>query len=119
MSRKITDSPESKKKSVKTKIPKALREQVWLKYNKRVYDSKCYVWWCNNKINVYDFEVGHNIPESKGGPTTIENLRPICSRCNKSMSDSYSIDKWNNFGALPDISGNKDTQKCPTWCSIM
>lgn len=119
MSRKITDSPESKKKVVKAKIPKALREQVWLKYNKRVYDSKCYIGWCNNKINVYDFEVGHNIPESKGGLTIIENLRPICSRCNKSMSDSYSIDEWNRFGALPDISGNKDTQKCPTWCSIM
>ncbi len=81
-------------------IPKALKEQVWLKYNGRVFDSKCYVPWCKNKITVYDMECGHNIPHSKGGPTTLENLRPICSRCNKSMSDNYTIDEWNDFGKL-------------------
>lgn len=84
------------------KIPKALREQVWLKYNGRAYDAKCNVPWCKNVISVYDHESGHVIPHSKGGSTTLENLRPICSRCNKSMSDKYTIDEWNQLGGAND-----------------
>jgi 5-methylcytosine-specific restriction endonuclease McrA len=82
---------------MKSKIPKALREQVWIHYNKTQYSAKCYINWCVNQIDVFNFHVGHNIAESKGGPTTIENLRPICSRCNLSMSNKYSIDEWNNL----------------------
>ena len=82
----------------KLKIPKALREQVWLCYFGKKYETKCYINWCCNNINVFDFHVGHNIPESKGGSTILENLRPICSRCNLSMSNNYSIDEWNRFG---------------------
>ena len=84
---------------MKNIIPKALREQVWLKYFGKKYNHKCYVKWCENNINVFDFQVGHNIPESKGGATVIENLRPICSRCNLSMSNNYSIDEWNELGS--------------------
>ena len=84
---------------MKNIIPKALREQVWLKYFGKKYNHKCYVKWCENNITVFDFQVGHNIPESKGGAAVIENLRPICSRCNLSMSNNYSIDEWNDLGA--------------------
>ncbi len=83
---------------MKQKIPKALREQVWLHYIGGKYESKCYIKWCKNKINVFDFQVGHNVPDSKGGKTTLENLRPICSRCNLSMSNTYTIDEWNKLG---------------------
>jgi len=79
---------------MKEKIPKALREQVWLTHVGKKYEAKCYVKWCKNKITVFDFQSGHNIPESKGGATDINNLRPICSRCNSSMNDNYSIDEW-------------------------
>jgi 5-methylcytosine-specific restriction endonuclease McrA len=82
----------------KKNIPKALREQVWIKYNDNTLKMKCHVQWCNNTIDVFNFHVGHNIPESKGGSTTLENLRPICSRCNLSMSNDYSIDEWNELG---------------------
>ena len=83
---------------LKLKIPKALREQVWIHFNGKQYNSKCYVRWCKNKVDVFNFQVGHNIPESKGGPTVLENLRPICSRCNLSMGNSYTIDEWNKLG---------------------
>jgi hypothetical protein len=79
------------------RIPKALREQVWVKYKHKIYQSKCEVKWCTNKIDVFNFQVGHNVPRSKGGETVIENLRPICSRCNQSMSNTYTIDEWNEF----------------------
>ncbi len=84
--------------TIKQKIPKALREQVWIHYIGKKYDSKCYINWCTNRINPFDFESGHNIPESKGGQVTLENLRPICTRCNRSMSDKYTIDEWNKLG---------------------
>ncbi len=66
------------------------------------FEGKCRVRWCRNKISAFDYECGHNIPESKGGKTTLDNLVPICARCNRSMSDSYSIDEWNaRFGPPP------------------
>ena len=83
---------------MKIKIPKALREQVWLKYNGKKYTHRCYIRWCVNKIDVFNFHVSHNTPESKGGETVLENLRPVCSRCNQSMSDNYTIDEWNKLG---------------------
>ena len=85
-------NPEVYKKS---KIPKALREQVWLSHVGKKFEVKCKVVWCKNKINVFDYQCGHNIPESKGGKTNISNLIPICAQCNRSMSDQYSIDEWN------------------------
>jgi 5-methylcytosine-specific restriction endonuclease McrA len=85
------------KKSIKKKekIPIALREQVWLKYMGEVFKGKCSTLWCANIITVFDFQSGHNIPESKGGATTIDNLRPLCSRCNQSMGNTYTFDEWN------------------------
>ena len=79
---------------MKTKIPKALREQVWISQIGKKFEHKCLVSWCQNVISVFNFECGHNIPESKGGPTDLSNLRPICSNCNRSMSDDYTIDEF-------------------------
>jgi len=95
----------------KATIPKALREQVWITNVGPAFQTKCLVHWCQNKITVFDFEVGHNIPESKGGTLEIRNLRPICSRCNKSMSDNYTIDEWNKLGG----DGVKATGCCGCW----
>ena len=78
----------------KAPIPKALREQVWLEHMGPQFDSKCPTFWCKNKITVFDFHVGHRVPESKGGSTTIDNLVPICARCNLSMSNQYTTDEW-------------------------
>ena len=84
-----------KTKTKKIKIPKALREQVWITHFGKTFEHKCYIKWCTNIITVFDFETGHNIPESKGGKTIIENLFPLCSRCNKSMNNHYTIDEFN------------------------
>ena len=78
----------------KKSIPQALREAIWIHYCGRVFQHKCLVKWCENNMPVYDFHAGHDIPESKGGSTTIDNLRPICSRCNLSMGDRYTIKEW-------------------------
>jgi 5-methylcytosine-specific restriction endonuclease McrA len=78
----------------KIAIPKALREQVWISYIGKKFSNKCSVTWCENIISVFDFECGHNQPESKGGATDINNLRPICAKCNRSMGDEYTIDEF-------------------------
>lgn len=78
----------------KKKIPKALREQVWLKKVGKKFETKCSTTWCRNKINVFDFQCGHDIPESKGGTTDIANLEPICSRCNLSMGNEFTFKQW-------------------------
>ncbi len=95
---------EKVEKVEKEKIPKALREQVWLKYIGKKYENKCYVTWCQNKISVFNFHVGHNIPESKGGGIDIKNLRPLCSNCNLSMGNKYTIDHWIKIGLPKKVS---------------
>lgn len=82
-------------KYIKKNIPKALREQVWIKYNGKRFNKKCYVKWCKNDINCFNFDCGHDVPESKGGKTVIENLKPICRNCNLSMGNSLTIKEWN------------------------
>lgn len=85
----------------KATIPTAFREQIWLREFGKVYEAKCPISWCHNTITVYDFESGHNVPESKGGSTTPDNLIPICSRCNKSMGNRYTITEWSALGSVP------------------
>lgn len=81
----------------KVRIPIALREQVWLRYGGEKFRKKCYVPWCINDITVFNFQCGHIHAESLGGPTIIENLVPICSRCNQCMGTQH-MDEWIKFG---------------------
>jgi 5-methylcytosine-specific restriction endonuclease McrA len=101
-------------KSRKDKIPLALRQQVWIQRMGRVFEGKCPVTWCCNTINVFDFESGHNIPESKGGETSVTNLVPICSRCNKGMGNRYTIEDWcTKFSDSTSTESSKDPQTTP------
>jgi hypothetical protein len=92
------------KKKRKDTISKALREQVWIKHAGRVFECKCPTDWCQNMICVFDFESGHDIPESKGGQTSVENLFPICSRCNKGMGNRYTFREWQTLYSNPKTS---------------
>jgi hypothetical protein len=84
----------TKTTATKATIPKALREQVWIQGMGRSFEGKCRTTWCTNQITVFDFQCGHNIPECKGGQTSLTNLVPICSRCNQSMGSQYTFDEW-------------------------
>lgn len=94
----------NKKPYKKQTIPKAVREQVWITTFGECFKHKCYVSWCQNYINVFDFHVGHDVPESHGGSLDIKNIKPICARCNLSMSDNYTIKQW-------DLLSDKKKQK--------
>jgi hypothetical protein len=103
----------------KANIPRALREQVWLASVGKVFELKCPVDWCHNQITVFDFHVGHNLPESRGGSTDIKNLKPICARCNLSMGNQYSIDEWSKMSKASPLNGKNTppapSQKKPWW----
>ena len=121
-----------KKKRKKRKIPFKLRQQVWLNTNGKNYECKCFVDWCSNTIDVFNYQVGHDIPESKGGTLSLDNLKPICSNCNLSMSNNYTIKEWNNI--INNENNNKNhntklkdifkrpinyiTNKIYKWCNI-
>jgi hypothetical protein len=80
---------------VRKNIPKAMREQVWLKTFGTCFNHECHISWCQNTIDVFNFHTGHNIPDSDGGDMTLDNLKPICSSCNTSMGSNHTIDSWN------------------------
>ena len=92
----------------KANIPRALREQVWIQNIGSHFQHKCLIEWCQNVMNVFDFHVGHNIPESQGGETNINNLKPICARCNLSMGSQYTIAEWTKMG---NTTPNKNPMK--------
>lgn len=60
------------RKTKKTVIPTELRWEVWRRDN----------FTCKHCGSRHDLTVDHIIAESKGGPTTIENLQTLCRPCN-------------------------------------
>jgi len=66
-------------------LSKVIRQLVWNKYiGERNGTGKC--WCCRGKtISAFEFEAGHVVSRAHGGEDTVDNLRPICSLCNKSM----------------------------------
>lgn len=89
-----SQTPRTASRKRKTAIPARLREAVWTTHMGRIFEGKCKVSWCDNNITVFDFQCGHDVPESRGGETTIQNLFPICARCNLSMGDRYTFQEW-------------------------
>jgi hypothetical protein len=91
----------------KKKIPKIIKNLVWDTYiGQENGIGKCYV--CDRKIDAKDFECGHIIAESKGGNTSIDNLRPICRCCNGSVG-SMNMDDFKKiyFNIVNDIIKSK------------
>ena len=89
---------------MKKRIPKHLVRMVWERYNGQSYTAKCNVTWCNVVLSCMssNWHVGHNIPESWGGRTCINNLRPICSDCNLGMGARMTIDSWDRDFSGPE-----------------
>lgn len=71
-------------KYTRKSIPKVLKNLVWdTNIGEECGNGECYC--CAKKINSKHFETGHIIAVNKGGTNTLDNLKPICSCCNKSM----------------------------------
>lgn len=97
----------------KRNIPSSLKNAIWVTYNGKTFEAKCHVSWCKTIINVFNFEAGHDVPESKGGSTCIGNMRPICASCNRSMGNMYSIKEFSNTFC------NQQNEQRPWWHRLM
>lgn len=79
-------------KSKRISIPKVVRDEVW---NTHIGQDKaignCYV--CDKELNIQYYECGHIISVKEDGDNSISNLRPVCSRCNKSVG-SQNMDEF-------------------------
>jgi len=79
----ILPCPHGKKK--KATISKSLRIAVWDTYC-GIEKGVCKCYCCETMdIRQMDFVCGHVVAEASGGPTTLHNLRPICTGCNQDM----------------------------------
>lgn len=92
---KILQTPKKKQS-----IPAELKRQVWNTYNGvEKGQAKCFTCGVND-VSQGTFEAGHVIPEFIGGTTSLENLRPICSGCNKSMATKHMATYMKNHYPL-------------------
>ena len=79
------------------KIPQSVRQDVWNTYiGDSVGKIKCFL--CEQTdISPFQFHCSHVIPISKNGPSSVDNLRPLCSVCNQSMSTMNMIEFAQKF----------------------
>ena len=84
---------------------KAVRRKVWEQHFGPVYSGKCVTTWCKQLINVWNFQVAHDVARSLGGPNTVNNLVPMCAECNGSMGTT-SLKEWNMLGGVSDGAGH-------------
>ena len=99
---KATTNKATTNKATKKGIPKTIRNQVWRKYCGDKLDSKCFC--CDQVLSYECWEAGHVISEANGGQTTVENLRPICLSCNRSMGKIHMFEFMKRY----QLSGMKN-----------
>jgi hypothetical protein len=76
----------------KQTIPLPIRVKVWNAYiGESCGKSKC---MCCGDVDMtpFRFECGHVKSEYNGGDISVQNLRPICSGCNRSMGKKNMIE---------------------------
>lgn len=94
----IDSSKKKLPKGRKKKIPATLKNSVWNNYIG--LDVKKDICFCckSEPITTGNFECGHITAECQGGKTNLQNLRPICGLCNKSMGKKNMYDFMSKCG---------------------
>lgn len=108
----------TEEKYKKKPVPQTLRFAVYTKYETEC-KGKC--WCCKSQpITPGMFEYGHIVAEKNGGETNMDNGRPICSLCNRSMGTKNMLEfmKELGFDKQPISSIQLDQSKVLTSSSI-
>lgn len=85
------------------------RKLVWERTNGENYKAACYA-GCGVILNcMTGWEMGHDEPRSKGGTDELDNLRPICFKCNRQMGNRYTIEQWKT--RIPKNKDEVDTER--------
>lgn len=90
------------KKNKKKRIPKKKRLEVWNENNDGL-KAMCFCCGIEELNAMGTWECGHVISEYNGGDLSTQNLKPVCSGCNKSMATmnmdeymkKYYFDRYN------------------------
>ena len=100
------------------RIPKDIRIKVWIKHNGDTFVGSCFV--CKNKLHFKDCDIGHIIPSSKGGSSLdIDNLRPLCTSCNRGMGNMDLVEYSNYFGYNNNKSHHSYISSLVPHCTIL
>lgn len=92
-----------KKKEV---IPVDLRDSVWMRYT-TLFEHRCFC--CHESfVPSYKFVCGHILSEKHGGTLTLDNLRPVCQKCNSTMGIMHMFEYMylNRMKGLSQIDPN-------------
>jgi hypothetical protein len=82
----------------KKSIPSTLRNCVWNTYiGPALKEGRCFCCF-SEIISCANFECGHVQAKTKAGETNLQNLRPVCSLCNKSMGNQNMEDFIKQYG---------------------
>jgi 5-methylcytosine-specific restriction endonuclease McrA len=99
-------------------IPKTLQNKVWEILFNATSNGKCPIYNCPNILDKKvsnSWQCGHIISVMNGGETNLDNLRPICTPCNRNMGgmnwDDY-IDKLLKDIIVEDHFNENETIKC-------
>lgn len=87
-----------KKKYKKELIPVALRKAVWNTYIGENFGMGYCFAGCRGIISQMNFACGHVISEKDGGKLILQNLRPVCTTCNSSMSTQNMTEFMKKYG---------------------
>lgn len=82
--------------NLRRNVPKSVRMQVWRRDCGNSLDGICFA--CESKINMEAWECGHVVAVANGGSNQLDNLRPICSACNKSMGKKNMYEFMLEYG---------------------
>ena len=81
-------------------IPSTIRHQVWEIVNGDKMTGFCFC--CDRSLHFRDHQSGHILAVVHGGKNTIDNLRPICGSCNRSMSSKHMYEFMQEY-SLPGL----------------
>jgi len=70
----------------RSNIRQNIRQLVWNSHIGTKYGSSLCFCCGATQITPFNFECGHVVARAKGGKDSVENLRPICGLCNRSMA---------------------------------
>ena len=108
---KIKEDTVNRSKAGKYKrksIPKAVKDKVWDTYIGIRYGvGPCHC--CQGIIDSKNFDCGHILAAANGGENIVENLRPLCSTCNKSMG-KQNLEEFKQI-----YFGKKKKRSCCKW----
>lgn len=98
-------------KKARAKLSAILREQVWLEYIGDKLYGKCFCCQSAQISILRNTEFAHVVPVARGGQDTVENLRPCCESCNRSMGTMNLMDYMERLRKSGVIPTPRETQE--------